>query len=340
MKKFFYAAMAVALAFANVACDDDDPADGGGGNEGGGDAAKKEILYSFTQKNYVLGESVELTVELLDRTDASAIVADEDIPVKLIVKEGSTAVKDDNFTIENETAIVRKGTNKCTFKLTSIPDDEVTGPAAQAEEEEESKIIVLGLQLDGANYIAGQFPEATVTMVGSMVNDLYGTWVMNELVTDKDFMVEANYEMVNFDNGFPVLDTNDKFVFDGNKLTTELSSDWKNYFQSESGFTFAGEMLLRVDNNFPPTTATVQLLELDNVNRFFSAADKSEDKTALIGVRNITGENGETLLDVYVIDYESHSFAPEFIDWSMYSEQKPVAAMAGTLINFTMKKAQ
>ena len=83
----------------------------------------------------------------------------------------------------------------------------------------------------------------------------------------------------------------------------------------------------------------LQMLLLKNVNRYFSATQTSEDKEALIAVRNIEDENGETLLDVYIIDYNSKSFAyPMFEDYGMYEGTKPTAAMSGMQINFTLKK--
>ena len=85
----------------------------------------------------------------------------------------------------------------------------------------------------------------------------------------------------------------------------------------------------------------MQLLKLDNVNRYFSATQQSEDKVAYIGVRNIKNENGETLLDVYIIDYNSKSFAyPAFEEYGMYDTNKPNATLGGMQINFTLKKKQ
>lgn len=84
---------------------------------------------------------------------------------------------------------------------------------------------------------------------------------------------------------------------------------------------------------------TTQLLKLNNVNRYFSATKQSEDKVAYVAVRNITDEAGETLLDVYVVDYNSKSFAyPLFEDYGMYDTAKPTAWMDGMFINFTLKK--
>lgn len=334
--------MALALAFTTVACsDDDDPVTGGNGGGNKDPKPKSEMLYSFTQKAYTMGQSVELTVELLNRTDASAIIAEEDIPVTLIVDEASTAVEGVDFEIENSTATVLKGSNKCTFTLKTITKSE----PEEGEEEEESEepaeahnTIVLGLQLEGTNYLPGAFPKATVNIVGSMVSDLYGTWVMNSMNSAEDMNNQGwGMEIFKEEDGYPVFNPNDKFVFDGNKLTTSLESAWKNYFQPESEFTFGKELKVYLGMFEQPT---MQLIELKNVNRYFSATEQSEDKVAYIAVRNIETEDGETLLDVHIVDYESHSFALDFMDFGMYGTEKPVANMGGVSINFTLKKAE
>lgn len=339
MKKFFYSMMALALGFAAVACsDDDDNTSGGGGNN----SKPVEVLYSFSQKAYILGQSTEVTVELLNRTDASPIVANEDITVNLFVDEASTAVEGQDFTIGSKTAVIAKGSNKCTFILNSIADEVVETPLTDdaAEETEEHNSIVLGAQFQSTKYTftEGAFPVTYVTIVGSMVNDLYGTWVMNELVTTPEVINDGwGYEVFSEADGFPTFNAEDKFVFEAGTLKTTLATTWKNYFAESSEFTIAGEYKLRL-NMFE--TAQLQLIELKNVNRFFSATEQSEDKVALLGLRNIQTEDGATLLDVYVIDYESHSFAGDLLDFGMYEPTKPSAAMTGVFLNFTLKKAE
>ena len=83
---------------------------------------------------------------------------------------------------------------------------------------------------------------------------------------------------------------------------------------------------------------TLQLLLLKNVNRFFSSTEKSTDKEALLGVRNIVDEStGEVLLDVYIIDHNSKSFLQSVSDWA-YLDTKPTAPVSSAYINFTLKK--
>ncbi len=83
---------------------------------------------------------------------------------------------------------------------------------------------------------------------------------------------------------------------------------------------------------------TLQLLLLKNVNRFFSPTEKSEDKEAYLGVRNIVDKStGEVLLDVYIIDHNSRSFLQSVSDYA-YMPYKPTADNIYSYINFTLKK--
>ncbi len=334
--------MACALAFANVACSDDEVSEATNG--GTGEATPVAVMYSFAQKAYLLGQSTELTVELLDK-NAKAIVAEEDITVTLLVDEATTAVEGVNFEVESKTATVAKGSNKCTFVLKSIVpvEDNEEGEAKP----EPGKTIVFGLQIEDSKlyeFNGGAFPKATVNVVGSMVSNLYGTWVMNEVLTTKEFMEDMWGDMVSGYEYFPVFEANDKFIFEDGKLKTELTSALKNYFSPESEFVFGPERPADKNTGVRPVDSmdpiALQMIELQNVNRYFSATEMSEDKVALVGLRNIMTDDGEVLLDVYVLDHESRSFMPEMADFGMYGDEKPTAWQTGMYINFTLKRAE
>lgn len=350
MKKFFYSMMACALAFANVACSDDEVSEAANG--GNGESGPVAVIYSFSQKAYLLGQSTELTVELLDK-NAKAIVADEDITVTLLVDEATTAIEGVNFEVESKTATVAKGSNKCTFVLRSIASDEVATIAEETEGEEDEtkpepgKTIVLGLQIEDSKlyeFKGGSFPKATVNVVGSMVSNLYGTWVMNEVLTTKEFMEDMWGDMVSGYEYLPVVEVSDKFIFEDGKLKTELTSTLKNYFRPESEFVFGPERPADKNTGVRPVDSmdpiALQMIELQNVNRYFSATEMSADKVALVGLRNIMTDDGEILLDVYVLDHESRSFMPEMAEFGMYGDEKPTAWLTGTYINFTLKRAE
>ncbi len=292
-------------------------------------------LYSFAQKAYVLGSETEVEFDLLNIKDGSAMVAENDIEVSVYADPLlSTAVEGTNYEFENKTAVIKKGESKCTFKLKTLTLDAAN-----------NVIVVTPQVTEAEGFVAGAFPTATVTMIGSYASDLLGTWVMNKMVTTKeDFM--NMYSITEQDvAGYPTFNAEDTFTFSGDgstsayKLTASLKSELKNYFKETSDFSIDKEYTIRVGVGEKRTN---QMLKLNNVNRYFSATQQSEDKEAYIAVRNITDETtGETLLDVYVLDYNSKSFAyPMFDDYSMYDETKPTAWYDGVFINFTLKKKQ
>lgn len=291
-------------------------------------------LYSFAQKAYVLGNEVEVEFDLLNIKDGSTYTAENDIEVSAYADPLlSTAVEGTNYEFVNKTAVIKKGESKCTFKLKAL-----------SLEAGKNVIVVTPQVTEAEGFVAGAFPTATVTMIGSYASDLLGTWVMNKMVTTKENFISTWACTEKDAEGWPVLNADDTFTFSGDgaaegyKLTTSLKSELKNYFNETSDFSIDKECTLRVGMGEKRTT---QLLKLNNVNRYFSATKQSEDKVAYVAVRNITDEAGETLLDVYVVDYNSKSFAyPLFEDYGMYDTAKPTAWMDGMFINFTLKKKQ
>lgn len=42
---------------------------------------------------------------------------------------------------------------------------------------------------------------------------------------------------------------------------------------------------------------------------------------------------------MYIIDYNSHSFAyPDFDEWAMYNDSKPTATMSGVYVKLTLQR--
>lgn len=289
-------------------------------------------LYSFVQKAYVMGNEVEVELSLLNIKDGSTYTAENDIEVSVAADAASTAVEGTNYEFVNKTATILKGSSKCAFKLRAVTLDT------------EKNVIVLAPQVTEAEgFVKGAFPTVTVTMIGSYASDLLGTWVMNELITTKDGESVSMWNASEKDlEGWPTFNADDTFTFSGDgsaegyKLTTSLKSELKNYFRETSDFAIDKEITLRFDMS---GKKTFQLLKLENVNRYFSATEVSTDKVAYIGVKNVTdSESGETLLDVYIIDYNSKSFMPVFETDGYYNAEKPTATMGGMQVNFTLKK--
>ena len=83
----------------------------------------------------------------------------------------------------------------------------------------------------------------------------------------------------------------------------------------------------------------VQIMKVDNVNRYFSATQQSTDREGWVGLRNyVDPDTKELLLDVYLFDYEPKDFLLSFTDYGMFNSKKPVLTDSGTYLRFTLKK--
>ena len=63
------------------------------------------------------------------------------------------------------------------------------------------------------------------------------------------------------------------------------------------------------------TKVPLQLILLDNVNRYFSATEQSEDTEAYIGINFKDGDSNK--MKIYFVDYNSKSF---LVDKIYYEE--------------------
>jgi hypothetical protein len=293
---------------------------------------RDRVLYSFSQKEYALGGEVEVQLDLLKVSDASAYAVPRDMTVSIEPDASSTAVEGTNYTIENKTATILAGQSSCTFKIKT-----------KTYEEGKTQIVLKPVLSEADGYVKGQFPTTTVNMISSYASDLMGEWQVTKLVTDPAYFNETWSGFVTTDDtkNLPTLNTADTYTFtsdaNGLVLKTSLQSGFKNYFQSESAFTVDKEGSYHFSGM---TATTVQLLKLSNVNRFFSASQTSEDKEAYIGVRNVKDEDtGETYLELYVIDYDPKDFLGSIASFDgMYDKNKPTAAAMGLFFELQLKK--
>ena len=172
-----------------------------------------------------------------------------------------------------------------------------------------------------------------------------GIWKMKKLVTDKTAMETTWGGMATYGDAYPTFNADDQLTIGNGNLNPELQSTLKNFFTGNATYEVLPGVYSGVRVGMQPIDLTI--LKVTGVNRYFSADEQSEDKVAYIGVREIEDEDadvaGVMLLDVYLLDYESHSFATELLDFGMYAsydETPYVATSTGMYINFTMKKAQ
>lgn len=281
---------------------------------------RERMLYSFSQKTYVLGDEVEVEIGLLKASDGSKYVATQDMSVSIEPDASSTAVEGTHYTIENKTATIAAGKTSCTFKI------------KRTQYEEGKTTIVLKPVLSEENgFVGGQFPTATVDIIGSYVTDLMGEWTVYKVVNDKDYWKSTWFLEEKDLKNIPELNVNDTYTFTSDNgglvMTTNLQSGYKNYFRDKSAFTIDKEVTFRPGGNYGIDKVTLQMLKLENVNRYFSASQVSDDKVAYVGVRNIKDDNGETMLDLFIIDYEPKDFLSTLADYGYFDNKKPTAVL-------------
>ncbi len=242
-----------------------------------------------------------------------------EIPFK-VNTEKSTAVEGEHFNIVGDKKVVIGADQK---------EGKIELETIKFEKGKDK--IVLTLE-PGGKFGLGQSAEATITIV-SYADNLVGKWVIKEFTPMKEI-----YEMWGYTEaamvGYPIFNAEDSFTIDGNtgKFIPDFKSEFKNYFIGESSF-IGGDMFTIM--GFPPVE--VQLYELDNTNRYFSATEKSEDKVSLVGV--LLSENGKEM-KFYLIDHTSKSWMSDLLAFGMYGDKKPVASDSSMYIVATFTKAE
>lgn len=159
-----------------------------------------------------------------------------------------------------------------------------------------------------------------------------GEWKVKEFEYTPDQINDVWGGMITSFEGWPTYNEADVFTITEDKMTTSLQSELKNYFQPASNLTPMNEYELK---GMPSVMLT--MVSLDNVNRYFSATEQSEDKVGLVGFA--VNPDDEDLLDMYLIDFNSKSFAyPDFDEWTMYGDSKPTATMSGVYVKLTLQR--
>lgn len=320
----------------------------------------KELTISLTApEGFVLGKIPSVTLSLTPvkiylSFETNAVSAPEAATVVLNTYDGQGTLKRVGQAMTFE---VEVNTEKSTAELgthfvfdSDEPEGDIQKVVVDANDLEGALTINLVKYEEGHNTVVlniketenspiGEYGEVAITFSGSLWDRLDGTWVINEFVTDREY-----YEGMYGDAGatgfelFPTITQNDKITFDlsGNKFIPEFSGSFKDYFIGESSIK-QGDYY----DAYGMIDPAVLLVELDNVNRWFSPTETSEDKVAYIGARFITDEGtGDELLDFYVLDYESHTFCPEWLDpiYGMYMPDKPTAGIV--YLEMTFKRAE
>lgn len=294
---------------------------------------------SFDSKNADLKQSCTLTVNIVDENGKNKKLETADKINITVDVENSTAIEGTNFEFDGEKAVTidaGKSSGSTTIRIIGDTDND------------HNKLI---LKLDlGEKYNAGQNITCTVNILGSDLKKMEGKWVINELITDKDWMATENYLAdMGYDleeqlGKYPEFNSEDTITFDlaNNIFTPSFKSDFKNYFTGTSAIEPAGEVIFREMT----TKNNIEMFRLDNINRYFSSTQTSKDKTALVGMNIITDDNKE-LLVIYIIDYEPKDFCNFLYDFYINPEVSPTCATGGpntltreAVIRMTFRKAE
>ena len=288
---------------------------------------KGKIMYSFSVKSMTMGETGSVQLDLYTATGAK-YTAEQDIVIPIEIAEGSTAVENTNFTFEGaKQLVVAQGKSSGAITL----------KAGTLETGKDKVVLKTGLE-NNKGFVRGQYNEITVTIFGSYFSKLEGTWKMS---------AEGNYDPTEFanlngsssDNDKPTFDADmaalpaynakDRLVFTEEGLTTSLESTLKNFFRENSGISKGEEIIVREGMG---TKVPLQLILLDNVNRYFSATEQSEDTEAYIGINFKDGDSNK--MKIYFVDYNSKSF---LVDKIYYDETKPTTTYS-PFISFTFER--
>lgn len=296
--------------------------------------ADKLGYVSFTNKKAGMTDKVTVTVGVFDKNGNALNLEKGDAVAVKVNTEESTAVEGTNFSFAGEKVVnIAAGENKGTILLNLI-GDVVAG----------ADTLVLELE-PGSKYDLGANHKVTISILGSEWNRLNGEWKIEKMGTDSTYMKQmwGNYgSFTGYDlipaydtdgDGIADINTNDKLVFDMETMTMTpyFESTFKDFFIGTSNITPAEDLNLYlngVGGHYTPgffQPLTVSTMWLDNTNRFFSATEQSEDKVSMLGYGIGKDEEENDLLYIYVIDYTTKGFMPEFFYWYFYPDNEAYA---------------
>lgn len=290
----------------------------------------KFAYISFSREYTMTADSVDIVFTLTDKSGRLTQYSDSVEVFMNVNTDKSTAVEGIDFEFSDSTRFVfRNGDNKGALEIKSL------NPTVEPGKDK----IVMSLSF-GDDFGAGKIHEMEISLLDGIWSALDGAWQVDSLVTDSLYMEDFWKEACSGYKNMPELNNRDNFEFNIQEctLTPSLRSDFKNYFTDTANMRKGDIIDLElVDGTYAP----VQTFLIDNTNRYFSKAEKSEDKESYIGLRFIPGEaEDENLVDMYLIDHTSRSFMPELEATGKYSPEKPSAASPGLYLNLILGKEE
>ena len=283
---------------------------------------KKDLItYSFESRETVMSSLANVVLELRDEDD-NPIVAEDEIVIPISVDtENSTAVEGVNFEFaDNAEVVIPVGKSEGTVVLNFLA-------------KEDGKDLIVLKANPGIGFIPGQNSSVKISIFGAIMDKVVGKWVASSLVTDEANIIESNWlpDGTVLEN-FPKFNSEDSFEISQNEgsyiLTPSFASNFKNFFKGVSNVSLGEEYPLHLDFT---TVLQIQLLDLDNVNRYLSESSISEETEATIGIG--FSEDGNTLR-LFLVDYEP-------ADWSgpYFDANRPTAIFTGSFLEYDFVKA-
>ena len=287
----------------------------------------QRITYSFHSRNAVMSSEVTVQMDLYVNGNSYTVEQDVVIPVE-VDTEASTAVEGTHFAFDGaKEVVVKQGKSSGSVTLKLL-----------AEEEGHDVLVLKPTAEFTANpaFVRGDYNTLTITIFGSFFSKIEGTWKMKEVITTAEYLDESWWGMAGTYEGLPEFEAEDTFTFNNDgTLTTSLKSTLKNYFKESSEFSKGDIYVQRVGMAEKYET---QVVILHDTNRYFSATEQSEDTESYVGVYFEEGNNDDMYLFLY--DHESHSFMPDLLDFGMYNDEKPVAAMTGVFLEYILERVK
>ena len=297
---------------------------------------------SFSKSKSIMTDNTEVGISVFnDKGHEQKVSVDTEFEVK-VNTEKSTAVEGTHFKFTNGKSVkVEKGKSSAAVKIELIGED------ADAEH----NLLVLEL-VESQKYAFGDKISTKVEISGPSWKVFGGKWVIKEIV-DKEEDFYQNGETAETMAGYPKFNKEDSFTIDFNSgtFTPDFKSSLKNYFIGESKFTTYGQPKWYGDKkNFNIKfgiyrSFMANVIELDNVNRYFSETETSESKLAYLGLA--LDSEDSNLLHVLVVDHEARTFLKTALSWyegdynKLYNNgERPTANQSFVGFEVTFTKAQ
>ena len=290
----------------------------------------KHLISEFTlQDKYGLLNFESAKAFITDTTNFAIIVTDttakakalsKETPVSFSInKEKSTAVEGVDFTlIKEENVCIPAGSSYTTFSIAPLKTDFSDGKDK----------IVLNVHPD-ERFEMGFFGEMEVSIIRPELQTLQGSWSMDSVVTDSLYFENIWGTECTEYSQVPEVFASNMFTisFLGALFSPSFYYGLENYFIGTSIMSLGEEkVIIGVDGQ----PKVVQLVALDNTNRYFSATERSEDSVSYVGISLYKDEEGQRdMMELYILDHTSKCFMPELETGNKYGTEKPVAAEPG-----------